>query len=130
MTEWGNTARGEKYGQPTLAKALRNRSRWQGSWTELLEALRETKEHWPQDGRLPGGGANRLSQRLDEIEPLLNEVGIEVERGRDSNRQRDRWVMLRQRSVRTRPKPRAKKRFERDAASSQSERPSTKHRLK
>src|SRR5439155_11704522 len=77
---------------------------WHGTATELLERLRvcvaeatTKRRDWPQT-------ATALGQRILRLAPALRAIGVEVERYRDSSRNRSRLLLIRSRpSERVRP---------------------------
>ena len=69
---------------------------WDGTATELLDALEEhvpekilKSKQWPK-------AANALSNRLRRLAPVLREVGIEVELGTRERKKRNRLISIRE----------------------------------
>src|SRR5690606_15657372 len=73
---------------------MERREEWEGTATELLEALEQyaseraqRSKHWP-------GTPRALSGRLRRVAPLLRQAGVEVDWTRSSDRDRTRKVRL------------------------------------
>jgi hypothetical protein len=87
-----------------VVELVRAKGDWDGTATDLLDALDpfhtgRSRRDWPK-------GANSLSRRLEEIAPFLRMVGIEIERDKETGKDRTRLIFI----SRKRRRPKLKKR--------------------
>jgi len=77
-----------------VIRLVKEKGSWRGPAADLLVALDEYRPPYGRGGRELPTKPNKLSAALQRLKPLLHEAGIACERGKTSERNATRFIVL------------------------------------